>query len=119
MAASNEYLKSPHAESDYTPDLVHELNRCRKDPVYFMRNYVFVQHPKRGKVPFDLYDYQVEMVECIHNNRHSIVLASRQVGKCYDEKTSINIQKKPSGLKRLVLRIFYRDEYEKMCGVRQ
>jgi hypothetical protein len=46
-----------------------------------MRNYIFVQHPKHGRVPFDLYDYQEEMVDTIHNNRHSIVLASRQVGK--------------------------------------
>jgi hypothetical protein len=81
MAGSNEFLKAPHAQTEYTPHLVQELARCSKDPVYFMRNYIFVQHPKRGKVPFDLYDYQVEMVDCIHNNRHSIVLASRQVGK--------------------------------------
>lgn len=78
---ANEFLKAPHAESEYDPHMIQELARCSTDPVYFMRNYIFVQHPKRGKVPFDLYDYQVEMVDAIHNNRHSIVLASRQVGK--------------------------------------
>jgi hypothetical protein len=78
---ANDFLKAPHAQTEYSPILIQELKKCSEDPVYFMRNYVFVQHPKRGKVPFDLYDYQVEMVNCIHNNRHSIVLASRQVGK--------------------------------------
>lgn len=114
---ANEFLKSPHAESEYTPHLVQELSKCSKDPIYFMRNYVFVQHPVRGKVPFDLYDYQEEMVDCIHNSKHSVILASRQVGKCYTETTIINIRKKPNGIKKILLCIFYREEYKKMYGM--
>lgn len=120
MAAANEYLKAPNAQSEYTPELIQELARCRKDPVYFMRNYVFVQHPKHGRVPFDLYDYQEEMVECIHTNRHSIVLASRQVGKTitiaiyllwfamfHDDKTVLVASNKFSNALEIMQRVQY------------
>jgi hypothetical protein len=79
--SDNQFLKRPHQETEYTPHQVQELARCKRDPIYFMRNYVFVQHPVRGRVPFDLYPYQERLVDCIHNGRHSIVLASRQAGK--------------------------------------
>jgi hypothetical protein len=120
MAASNEYLKAPNAESEYSPQMIQELAKCSKDPVYFMRNYVFVQHPKHGRVPFDLYDYQEEMVDCIHNNRHSIVLASRQVGKTitiaiyllwfamfHDDKTVLVASNKFSNALEIMQRVQY------------
>jgi len=120
MAGGNDYLKAPNAESEYTPQMIQELARCSKDPVYFMRNYIFVQHPKHGRVPFDLYDYQEEMVDCIHNNRHSIVLASRQVGKTitiaiyllwfamfHDDKTVLVASNKFSNALEIMQRVQY------------
>ncbi|AVH85181.1 hypothetical protein RsoM2USA_253 [Ralstonia phage RsoM2USA] len=77
----NDALKKPNAVWEYTPEQIHELNICRKDPVYFMRKYATVQHPTKGRVPFDLYDYQVEMVKAIHENRYTLALLSRQMGK--------------------------------------
>ena len=34
-----------------------EYKKCALDPVYFMRKYCVIQHPKKGKVKFDLYDF--------------------------------------------------------------
>jgi len=79
--AANEFLKKPFEQNEYTPEMIQELYRCKKDPVHFIKNYIFVQHPVRGKVPFDLYPYQVEMIEQLHNNKYNIVLSARQMGK--------------------------------------
>lgn len=80
-AKGNELLKRAHSENEFTPNLVQELGRCRKDPKYFLRNYVKIQHPVLGSVPFDLYDYQEEMLDVLINNKDSMVLTARQMGK--------------------------------------
>jgi len=46
-----------------------------------MQNYLKVRHPVKGSMPFKLYDYQVKMVLAIHENKDTIILASRQLGK--------------------------------------
>lgn len=79
--AKNPGLKRAHASSEYTGEYVLELKRCKEDPIYFMENYVKVQHPTRGAVPFVLYEYQKEMVRAIHENKDTILLCSRQMGK--------------------------------------
>jgi len=77
----NPNIKKANTEVEFTPEQIEELRQCSTDPVYFIRNYVKIQHPVKGSVPFELYDYQEEMIRLYHQNRYSIVLASRQVGK--------------------------------------
>lgn len=78
---SNEFLKKPGEFTEYTPELIQELKRCKNDPVHFITTYVKVQHPVRGKVPFELYPYQVQMIRDLHANKYNIVLSARQMGK--------------------------------------
>ncbi len=78
---ANVYIKRANAESEYTPHDIQELQKCLIDPIYCIKNYFYIQHPKRGKVKFELYPYQEELIDCVHNNRDVIVLASRQMGK--------------------------------------
>lgn len=77
----NPQLKRAYETSEYTPHDVRELGRCAKDPIYFMTKYVKVQHPTKGSVPFELFEYQVDMVMAIHENKDTVILASRQLGK--------------------------------------
>lgn len=79
--AKNPNLKRAHATSEFDGDKIAELMRCKKDPIYFMEKYVKVQHPTKGAVPFILYPYQKEMVLAIHENKDTILLCSRQMGK--------------------------------------
>lgn len=74
-------IKRPNQEVEYTPETIQHLKRCRQDPVYFIENFVMVQHPTKGTVPMILYEYQKRMIESIHGNKDSIILASRQLGK--------------------------------------
>jgi hypothetical protein len=79
--AKNPNLKRAHESSEYDHEKIMEIRRCSTDPIYFMEKYVKVQHPTKGAVPFILYDYQKEMIDAIHNNKDTILLCSRQMGK--------------------------------------
>lgn len=81
MASRNPGLKKANSVSEYTREQIIELQRCARDPIYFIRNYVKIKHPKRGKVPFALYDYQEELVRMYQGNRFNIILSARQTGK--------------------------------------
>ena len=54
--------------------------RCSQDPVFFMRNYCYIQHPKRGKIKFNLYDFQEDSLTELKENRYNVILKSRQLG---------------------------------------
>ena len=53
---------------------------CAKDPVFFMRQYCYIQHPKRGKIKFNLYPFQEDSLTELRDNRYNIILKSRQLG---------------------------------------
>ena len=57
-----------------------EYVKCAKDPAYFMRKYCLIQHPIKGKIPFDLYDFQDKTVSEFVENRFNIILKARQLG---------------------------------------
>lgn len=57
-----------------------EVIRSGRDPVHFIRNYVKIQHPVRGLIPFDLFDYQEELLASFRESRSNGVLKARQLG---------------------------------------
>lgn len=57
-----------------------QYRKCAKDPVYFMRKFCKIQHPTRGKIAFDLYDFQEGVLNDFAGNRFNVVLKSRQLG---------------------------------------
>ncbi|MHA2402105.1 MAG: terminase large subunit domain-containing protein [Candidatus Kariarchaeaceae archaeon] len=77
----NPLIKRAGVQTQLTPDQVQEFARCAADPVYFIQNYCRIKHPVRGAVDFDLYDYQIEMLEAYHKKKDVVVLSARQTGK--------------------------------------
>lgn len=72
-------LKVANAKS--VKQLIHEeYMKCAIDPIHFMSKYCFIQHPKRGKIPFVLYPFQKDALNQIRNNQYNIILKSRQLG---------------------------------------
>ena len=57
-----------------------EYIKCAANPSYFMRKYCFIQHPKQGRIPFNLYPFQDKVLTLFQENSYSIVLKSRQLG---------------------------------------
>jgi hypothetical protein len=112
--ATNSLIKRANSQTEFTPESVQELKKCKNDPIYFIRNYVKIQHPTDGTVPFDLYEYQIEMIDHIHNNKKSLLMASRQLGKCLFSATKINIIKKPNIIKKIIVFLLDKKLYSKI-----
>src|SRR5665213_1782443 len=74
-------IKRPGDSINWTPALVAEYLRCSRDPIYFCKTYMKIVHVDKGLIPFDLYDYQEEIISTISDNRNTIVCTARQAGK--------------------------------------
>lgn len=57
-----------------------EIERCRKDPLYFFNKYVKISTPIKGEILFDTRDYQDDCVRDFMNHKLNVVLKSRQLG---------------------------------------
>lgn len=73
--------KKSHVKTEYTQEQLLELIKCETDPIYFIQNYVKVQHPTKGMLPLILFPYQLDMVRAMHDHRKTCILAARQLGK--------------------------------------
>lgn len=57
-----------------------EYKKCASDVKYFLCRYSHIQHPIRGKLLFNLYDYQKQTIDQFENSDYNIVLKGRQIG---------------------------------------
>ena len=57
-----------------------EYLKCVEEPIHFMRKYCTIQHPKKGKMKFDLYPFQERCLQEFNSERYNIILKSRQLG---------------------------------------
>jgi len=57
-----------------------EYQLCAKDPIHFMRKYCYIQHPTKGKILFDLFEFQERSLVALKENDYNIILKSRQLG---------------------------------------
>lgn len=80
---NNPYLKRANQQMEYTAEQVIELGKCMEDPEYFIHNFCQLQHSTEGSKPFHLRPYQRRMVRLFADNRLSIALAPRQIGKSW------------------------------------
>ena len=68
----NSRLKRSGVEISYTQEQLIEVAKCADDPIYFIKNYVKIVNVDHGLVPFNMWDFQADMVNTFHNNRFSI-----------------------------------------------
>ena len=77
----NPNLKASDVRHEWTQQQLEEYAKCARDPIYFIQNYVKIISLDKGLVPFELYDFQEEMVRTVHSNRFVIAKLPRQSGK--------------------------------------
>ena len=77
----NPNLKKANVMTNFTPKQVKEFIKCSQDPIYFIRKYIKIVSLDEGVIPFDMYDFQEEMVTSFHENRFNIAKLPRQSGK--------------------------------------
>ncbi len=87
-------VNDAYIQHEYTKEEVAELYKCSQDVFYFARKYCVVIHPKKGKLPCILRDYQERFIKAMLENSKVICLASRQLGKCLSHSTLVNIKRK-------------------------
>ena len=76
----NPLIKRVGVDIEYTQEQIDEYIKCSKDPIYFSK-YIKIITLDHGLVPFEMYDFQKEMMNLFHNNRFVITKCPRQVGK--------------------------------------
>ena len=76
--------KKAHAKIKFTEQQIRELNKCmdpKTGPLYFCKNYCMIQHPTKGSMKFEMYEYQEGLIATYHDNRFAIAMLPRQTGK--------------------------------------
>ena len=86
MSSKQSYLGNPNLKGtgvsvDWTPESVEEYKKCMESPLYFIKNYVQIVNVDRGLVPFDMWDFQEDMINNFHDERFVICKMPRQTGK--------------------------------------
>jgi len=61
-------------------ELIKEIIKCAKDPIYFLETYGKIVHPQEGILDFKLYDYQKDIINNYVKNRRNVILKARQLG---------------------------------------
>ena len=74
-------LRRANIKTQYTPEMIAEWKRCRKDIIYFAETYCAITHIDYGTIKVQLRDYQKDMLKIMHENRMSVHKLSRQLGK--------------------------------------
>ena len=82
----NQYLGNPNLKKtnvpvEFTKEQIQEYQKCMGDPIYFIQTYMKIVSLDEGLVPFDMYDFQKNMVQTFHDNRFTICKLPRQSGK--------------------------------------
>ena len=77
----NPNLKPVGVQQQFTPEQVKEYIKCSQDPTYFVEKYVRIVAVDKGLIPFEMYDYQKDLIKTLHENRFVIGKLPRQTGK--------------------------------------
>lgn len=93
----NPLVKRDGVRQSWTKEQIEEYAKCLKDPIYFAKNYIKIISLGKGLVNFNLYPYQERIFNELSGNRFTILLASRQSGKCVLHDTKIKIKNKHTG----------------------
>ena len=82
--ADTSLVKQGYAKVAYNEKTIRDFKNCA-DPttgsLYYMVNHMRIQHPTRGGIDFEPYDYQLDLIENYNENRFSINMLGRQMGK--------------------------------------
>ena len=77
-------IKKANTTQRWTEKDIEDLQQCSDPdtgPKYFLENFFYIQHAKLGKIKYDPYDYQKDLLHSYHNHRFSVNMLGRQMGK--------------------------------------
>jgi len=77
-------IKQPHRRQYYNEQQIDEFMKCadiETGPLYFMSNFLYIQHPLHGKIQYRPYEFQARLIDTYHRYRFSVSMMPRQTGK--------------------------------------
>ena len=57
-----------------------EYKKCAQDVIYCLENYGWLKHITMGRLKWEPYDWQIELLSLLQDGKNVIMLKSRQVG---------------------------------------
>lgn len=102
-----QFLRRGNIVFEYTQDELDEIKKCANDIVYFAETYAVVM-TDNGIQRVKLREYQKDLLRDFQHNRFNIVLASRQMGKCFLPNTKIDIRNNQANFRSITIgELFY------------
>jgi hypothetical protein len=89
------------------PWQLEEIRKCVNDPIYFIKNYVYINTKDQGMQLFKLWDFQEEAIKTFHEHRFSIAKWNRQSGKCVFSNENIYIKNSENEEMELTIEEFF------------
>ncbi len=100
MALDSNIVKRAHRNEQFTNEQIVEFAKCadlKNGYMHFLKNYFWIQHPVKGKMKFEPYDFQIRLLEIYNDHRYSVALLGRQLGKCLVSVTPVTIKNNSTG----------------------
>lgn len=89
----NPSLPAADSQYEWTPKMISALERCKNDICYFAETFfTIVDKTKRHVIK--LHDYQKRFLNTMSKNNRTIMLTSRQVGKCFAHDSQVTLRHK-------------------------
>lgn len=80
----NKLVKAAHSTQKFTNEQIEDLLKCadkESGPHYFLNHFFYIQHPVKGKLRYEAFEYQKRLVDSYHHHRFNVNLLPRQTGK--------------------------------------
>ena len=90
-----------------------EYIKCKINIHYFAENYCQIKREDGTIGPMKLRDYQKDIIDLYTKNPRSILMASRQTGKCMTFVTDIIVLSKSGDFKKIPIGLLYYNELKK------
>ena len=105
---------------DYKKIIREEYIKCANDPSHFLKKYVKITHPQRGRIPFHTFPFQDKVLKLFERDTYKLILKARQLGLTtlvagyvlwlmtfHEDKSILCVATKQSVAKKLVTMVKY------------
>lgn len=96
-----------------TDDEFEEYIKCKINIHYFAENYCQIKREDGSIGPMKLRDYQKDIIDLYTKNPRSILMASRQTGKCLTFSTLANVKNSKGEIIKIPIGLLYYNELKK------
>ena len=115
---NNPALPTVEAQFEYTPEMVADLKKCKENILHFAENHFYIVTNDEGRQKIKLHPFQKRALRMIRDNRFSLLLFSRQVGKALSLDTKIPTPNGWTTMGELKTGDFIFDEFGNPCKIK-